>query len=375
MSTGKRIFYALILFALLLIPYWLFQRAFDDAQSFVEDAGVESAIRNRELMGLDAQVMDIAMGYIPNVQFAPFYVAADRSYYLAEGISPNFKHGFATEIITQVGLGNEKFAVTDGEQVLIARSQGIPVVAVLSLYPEAPIGIVALAQKGLNTPEDLRGKTVGVSALYGTSYHTLLAYLAANGLTEADIRVLNIGYTQVEAIESGQVDAAVVFLNNEKIILENRGLVLKTFDFADSIDFVGATLITNEDTIKNQPGLVRGVVQATRKGMESVLKQPRDAFDIARRTIQGLDESQEVSAEQRQVLIESSKRWINSDLAGGDQDTPANPYGVLGEQTEALWSATKAALQAQQALGSDVAVDAAYTNQFLVAEGEAVVGN
>src|SRR5205807_1285434 len=41
----------------------------------------------------------IALGYIPNVQFAPFYVALNKGYYRDEGLDVTFQHGIVQDLL------------------------------------------------------------------------------------------------------------------------------------------------------------------------------------------------------------------------------------------------------------------------------------
>ena len=79
----------------------------------------------------------------------------------------------------------------------------------------------------LASPEDLRGLRIGIPETFGASYIGLRALLKAGGLTEADIDLQTIGYTQLAALTAGTVDAVVVYANNEPVVLAQEGIALQ----------------------------------------------------------------------------------------------------------------------------------------------------
>ena len=109
----------------------------------------------------------LPMGYIPNIQYAPFYVAVDKGYFSEENIEITFDYSFETDGVALVGAGEIPFSVASGEQVLLARSQGLPVVYAFAWYDEFPISVVTAKELNVNEPADLRGKTIALPGLFG----------------------------------------------------------------------------------------------------------------------------------------------------------------------------------------------------------------
>jgi NitT/TauT family transport system substrate-binding protein len=223
----------------------------------------------------------LAMGYIPNVQFTPFYVAVDKGYFADEGIEINFDYGWETDLLKLVGSDELQFAIASGDQVILAHSQGLPVVYVLDWYRRFPVTIVSLADSGIKQPSDLVGRRVGTPVTFGASYIGWRALLDAVGLKETDVELVSIGYTQVAALTEHQVDAAICYAMNEPVQMEVSGQSLNSIDVADYVNLVSNGLITNQKTIDQNPKLVQGMVRAALRGLAYTIDHPDEAFSIA----------------------------------------------------------------------------------------------
>lgn len=248
--------------------------------------------------------------YIPNIQFAPVYVAIEKGYFEAEGLEISLNYGNEADLVALVGAGKEQFMIASGEQVLLSRAQGLPVVNVWSWYRDYPVGIASMKTDDIQSIQDLKGKVIGLPGLYGASYIGFMALARHGGLQETDYSLRSIGFTQVESLVSSQVDAVVVYLANEPVQLRAKGYEINVLRVADAISLVGNGLVTNEKSIQKDHDLVRKVVSALQKGLLSTVENPDEAFELSQKYVENLTGEQ--AGIQRQVLNESIKLWQTS---------------------------------------------------------------
>jgi NitT/TauT family transport system substrate-binding protein len=184
-------------------------------------AQVEAAATPAEAVEAPAQTSNdlrqvrLGVGYIPDVQFAPFYVAQNKGYFADEGLEVEIEYGFENDFVALAAQGEREFAIASGDQVILARAQGLPITYVMKWYQRFPVALVAPADKNITQPSDLAGKKVGLPGFFGASFIGWKALIYAAQLDESAIKVEEIGFTQVAALQQGLVDAAMVYIANE----------------------------------------------------------------------------------------------------------------------------------------------------------------
>ncbi|HOM66841.1 MAG: ABC transporter substrate-binding protein [Brevefilum fermentans] len=290
----------------------------------------------------------LTLGYIPNIQFAPIYVAIDRGYFLDAGFDVQLEYGNEADAVALIGAGEQTFAIASGEQILLARAQGLPVTYVAAWYNEYPVGVVSLTDYRIRVPENLRGVKIGLPGLYGASYIGLIAMLEAGGMTEDDVNLISIGFNQVEAIVSGQVESAVIYLANEPVVLRSQGYAVDVVRVADYMQLVSNGLVTNEATIKKNPEMVKAFIGAMLQGIADTVENPIAAFEISKKYVENLADAD--TDLQRQILGESIVLWQTERLGYTD------PVGWINMQTVLL----KMGL-----LTETQDLEKAFTNEFL----------
>ncbi len=290
----------------------------------------------------------LPMGYIPNIQYAPFYVAVEKGYYREAGLEIEFDYSFETDGIALVGANELPFALVSGEQVLLARAQGLPVVYVMAWYQDYPIAVITKAESGIQSPEDLAGHKVGIPGLFGATYVGLRALLNAVNVPESALTLDAIGFNQVEALATDQEDAVVGYAANEPIQLKAQGYDVRVFRVSDYVQLASNGLISNETVIAEQPDLVQRMVQATLHGLADTIANPEEAYEISKKYVEGLAEADK--AVQMEVLRTSIEFWKT--------DAP-------GQSNTQAWENMQQTLLSMGLITKPLDLNQAFTNEFI----------
>ena len=292
----------------------------------------------------------LAMGYIPSVQFAPFYVAQSRGYFADAGLDITFRYGFESDLLKLVGTNELQYMIGSGEQVILGRSQGLPVRYVMRWYRRFPVVLFAKTTAGIETPADLAGKRVGLPGLFGASYVGWEAIVYATGLDPASVTLQSIGFTQATAISQDQVDAALDYVVNGPVQLRLAGEDVIVFPVSDFVDLPSNGLITNDQTIQAHPDQVQALVTAVLRGLVDTLADPDAAFDICLGTVPEVGGDQ--AAISRAIFDESLRLWQAEE-------------GQLGLSDPTAWSEAAAFMQQMGLIQQAVNPEDLYTNEFV----------
>lgn len=274
-----------------------------------------------------ARTIKLPMGYIPNIQYAPFYVAVDKGYFAEEGIEIEFDYSFETDGVALVGAGELPFSVASGEQVLLARSQELPVVYTFAWYQQFPISVISAPELKINKPADLRGQTIGLPGLFGANYIGLQALLFSAGLTPADVKMDAIGFNQVEAFATQQKNIVVGYTANEPIVLNSLGFNVTELRVADYAKLTANGIVSSEMTIENDPELVRSMARALARGIADTIANPAEAYQISLKFVENLAEQDQDT--QMQILKISIGFWEAERIGFSDPQAWENMNDLL----------------------------------------------
>jgi NitT/TauT family transport system substrate-binding protein len=310
-------------------------------------AACAGATPQGEQAGDDLRPVTILFGFIPNVQFAPFYVADSKGYYAEEGLEVAFDYNFETDVVQQAAAWPDsevEFALGSGLSVLLARQQELPIVMTMLQYQEFPVVLFSKGASALQAPQDLMGQSIGIPGRFGASYYGL----HASDIDEDALDIEEVGFNQLPLILEDRIDVATGYAMNEPVKLRAEGIDVSVLRVAEYFPLVSDGVLTSERLLAEEPEVVRGFVRASLRGLRDTLAAPDDAFA---RSLDYLDEAEIESLEfERAVLQESLPYW------------DAEPLGASDPQK---WEQSHQFLLDLGVLNAPLDVEASYTNELI----------
>ena len=130
----------------------------------------------------------VGLTYIPNVQFAPAYVAVSEGIFTGNGVDASVRHHGSDEgLFTALLAGEEDVVIASGDEAAVASTQGMDLVSIGSYYRDYPGTVIVRDDSPIQSLADLKGATIGIPGEYGSNWYATLAALQGAGLTLADV--------------------------------------------------------------------------------------------------------------------------------------------------------------------------------------------
>lgn len=245
----------------------------------------------------DLPGVTLGLTYVPNVQFAPFYLAEQQGYFADAGVDVQLRHhGESEDLFGALSAGTEDVVVAGGDEIMQARANDVSVVDIATLYTTYPVALIVPADSPIEDTDDLAGYTIGVPGPFGETYFGLLAMLRAADLKQEDVDIEYIGFTQQDALSSEHVDAVMGFSNNDVPQFAAAGIEVRGISLGE-VPLVGIGLGTSDELLADQPEALAGVIEAVGRAVQDIVADPSAGVDAAIAQMPGT-----VSDDQRAVM-------------------------------------------------------------------------
>lgn len=297
----------------------------------------------------DLRPVTLMLNWTPNTHHAGIYAALENGWYADAGLDVEIIEPSQAGSDQAVGTGQVEFGVSQAESVLPARAAGVPVVSIATLLPSNDSTLMALADEGIDGPGDLAGKTYGG---FGGALETeLIARLVeCGGGDPAAVEFVEVGNVDyLSGLQQDRFDFVWVFNGWDALratVVEDAEIATVPFDeHLDCIpDWYTPVLIANEQTIADDPDLVRAFLEATTRGYELAGSNPQEASSLLLSAVPELD---------RTLVVRSAEYYA---------ERFGDPWGVQDEQ---VWQSFAAFLAEAGLTEDEVDTAAAFSNDFL----------
>ncbi|MFT4125769.1 MAG: ABC transporter substrate-binding protein [Gordonia sp. (in: high G+C Gram-positive bacteria)] len=223
----------------------------------------------------------VQLSWQKNIEFAGEYWALEKGYFRDAGVgTPELLTGGGAGTGVETGLTSNKvwIGMTAPQLTAPVILQGAPLMTVAATFQKNPFCIMSLADKAIHTPQEMRGKKIGVQA---SNENVFKALLTANGMTESDVQKITVQYDPTP-LTSGEVDGWVAYVTNEPIELADKGIDNATFLFADfHLPLVAETLVVRQETIDNERDKLKAFLKADIQGWYDAVADPAGSARLA----------------------------------------------------------------------------------------------
>lgn len=293
--------------------------------------------------------VSLRLAWLYDMAEVGIFVAKKEGYFAREGLDVTIEPGgFGLDPIKLVAAGTNDFGIGGAGNLLLARAQGVPAVAIAAEFQNTPVGFITRKDSGITTFPKFRGRRIGIQT--GSDTDVLYrALLARNGMTSTDVTEVPIQF-DMTPFTSGQIDVLPGYITNQPIVLEDRGIPVNVVSAkSQGLSYYGNVFFTTEATLRNKPELVARFARAVRAGWERALADKATAVSAVS------DLTKDFKTTDLDRIYDAVMPHIRPDEAD---------VRLLG-MTEARWKATHQVLTDAGLLKNSTELNAAYTSKFI----------
>jgi len=272
------------------------------------------------------------------------YAALMKGFYEEAGLDMTIQPGGPQVSATQiVSSGKAEFGMTQADNLLLAREQGIPIVAIAATFQKNPQGLIYHADQDISDFPDLNGRTVYVAP--GAGYWEYLK-------KQYDLNVQEMQYTgSLVNFINDPASVTQGYITSEPFSLKQQGIETGILLHADSgYNPYANVLFTTEKIIREQPELVRAFVEASIRGWDYY----KDHYEEVNPFLQ--EYNPDLSMEAMEYGATAQMDFVY----GGDA-----AEGGVGIMTEERWRTLAEQMMEIGMLEKEVNVNDVFTNEFL----------
>jgi NitT/TauT family transport system substrate-binding protein len=232
----------------------------------------------------------VQFGWLPDSHHAGFWMAKAKGFYDEERLSVDLTPGgLDSSPLKAVVSGAAEIGQAGGlEQMVSARSEGLPVKALAAFQRTSPYALISLDRTPVRSASDLRGKTVAVA--YGDAAEVLFKeFLNRNGVRDNEMTLVPFRF-DLTPLMDGRVDVVTGFSTDQPATLKVKGFKPVVLSYADvGLQSYGYTFFCSEQYLAQHRDLVDKFLRASRRGWEYAFAHKEEAISLMRKSFPTLD--------------------------------------------------------------------------------------
>lgn len=302
---------------------------------------------------LAQEKVSLQLIYDHQFQSAGYYAAYWKGFYKEAGLDVEIRSGMnpdGTVIngVEQLAGLNTDFCVAASD-ALIARSNGVPIVLLASIFQESGMEVLARPEAKLLAPTDLVRLRVQGS-IHHLADSELIAMLEAEGIDRKTVQLLDMTRPQtfqhhLERLFNGEVDATLMSSLSALWLARERGVAFTRMRPSSySVDFYGDSLFTHQTVIDKDSEMVEKFVEATLKGWQYALENPDEMSRL-------------IATRLPRVLKINNAVNYNEFLAGRVKELVVFPIVEIGHTNEKRWQLMNDSLKRAKLVDKDLDTD------------------
>ncbi|HEX2391700.1 MAG TPA: ABC transporter substrate-binding protein [Solirubrobacterales bacterium] len=303
----------------------------------------------------EAQPFGLTLDFYPNPDHAGIYMAQKLGYFEEAGLDVRIAApSDPAAPIKLVAAGRTDLAISYEPEVMLARAQGLDVVAVAALVNRPLTSMIWLKKSGIKGVGGLKGKTIATAGIpYQDAF--LKTILSRVHLSPADVKAVNVGFGLLPALVGGSAQAMLGgYLNVEAIDLRERGKdpVVTPVDKLGVPTYDELVLVANRKRLEEDPDKYRLFIAALERGTDAAAKQPGAA------TTAIAEANQDLEPKLTAAEVKATLPLLSARVAG-------QPYGYMDPRA---WEAFAGWLRDNELIESPLSPAQLLTNAYLRGE-------
>jgi putative hydroxymethylpyrimidine transport system substrate-binding protein len=236
----------------------------------------------------EVEKLTVILDYLPGPIHAGFYAAQARGEYEAEGLKIDLRTPSSTsDTVRLMAAGQADIGLVPLFDYLNLCAEGREMKLLMAIVQTPLNAIIASGESGIKEPKDLEGKTIATTGILGDEI-TLKAVLRQNGGDPSKVETMNVGFNTIQALSSGQVDAAFGFWNSEGVqyAQNHDAVILRSFEQGIP-GYPELVVFTSDAQLAKRTEAIERFLAITADSYEHLIANPEEALELFASSVDG----------------------------------------------------------------------------------------